>query len=180
MALVEIGGNSPFCGGTLISSRHVLSAAHCTRAIPNFHVVAGEHDFGDDNDGTSYAVEFYYEHPAYDSYTMSHDFVVITLADSVTLGDVAVHACLPTEEMDDNYLSGSILTVSGWGRLSEYGDSPLELQTVDVPFIPNTVCNEAYSEFDFVTINEAMICAGNLAEGGVGSCYGDSGGKIYS
>ena len=142
--------------------------------------MVGEHDFSDDNDGTSYAVQFYYEHPNYVSWEYGYDLVVITLADMVTLGDVAIHACLPTEEMNDNYLSGKILTASGWGRLTEGGDQPLVLNTVDVPFVNNIVCNQAYSEWDYIDINELMICAGNMTDGGVSICQGDSGGKVCS
>lgn len=177
VGLVLLGGSSPFCGGTLIGSRHVLSAAHCSQAVSNFDILVGEHDLTDGSDGTIYPVQSYSEHPNYNSDSEpTYDFVVITLAHKVVLGDVAIHACLPTETLDDNYLSGKTLTVSGWGRLETDGHLPSVLHTVDVPFVPNTECNEAYSG----RITEVMLCAGNVVEGGVDSCQGDSGGNVYS
>ena len=111
-----------------------MSACHCSRAVPSFNILVGEHDLGDDSDGTIHEVDFYYEHPNYYSAASSgYDFVIITLVDRVVLGDVAIHACLPTEEMDDDYLSEKVLTVSGWGTLSSGGSQPSVLHTVDVP-----------------------------------------------
>ena len=176
VALVPLGQNHPFCGGTLIGSRHVLSAAHCTEAVSNFNVVVGEHNLTNENDGAIYTVESFYQHPSYDESAYSYDFVIIKLSERITLGDTAIHACLPTEELDDDYLFGKTLRVSGWGRLDYGGSPPMVLNQVDVPFVSNDVCKEKYVDSGW-TIDESMMCAGNIENGSVGACQGDSGGK---
>ena len=65
------------------------------------------------------------------------------------------------------------MTVSGWGTLSSGGSQPTVLHSVDVPGITNAQCGQAYSG-----IRNAMLCAGDVANGGIDSCQGDSGGKI--
>ena len=172
VGLVSIGYRTPFCGGTLIGSRHVLSAAHCTEGDRNFEVIVGEHDLYNHRDGTVMEVENIYEHPQYDTITNNYDFVIIKLKEKVVLGDTAIHACLPTKAMDDDYFTGEKFTVSGWGHLESDGEAPSVLHSVDVPFVPNTVCQEKYGN----DITDEMLCAGNIKDGGVDSCQGDSGG----
>ena len=174
VGLVQPGGYDIFCGGTLISSKHVMSAAHCVASVPSFDVMVGEHYEEDSSDGTRHTVDFYTKHPNYSGATSGHDFVIITLDVPVELGDRAVHACLPTADMDDGFLTGLTLTVSGWGRLSYGGSSPAVLHSVDVPYVTTAVCDVKYSN---LAITDTMMCAGNVANGGIDSCQGDSGGK---
>ena len=168
-----VGYRQPFCGGTLIGSQHVLSAAHCTEGDSNFEVILGDYDIDNHRDGTVMEVENIYEHPQYDSSTWVYDFVIIKLIEKVVLGDTAIHACLPTNEMDDDYFLDEKLTVSGWGRLKSNGYSPNVLHSVDVPFIPNAVCKKKYG----IDITDQMLCTGNIEDGGVDLCQGDSGGR---
>ena len=109
-------------------------------------------------------------HPSYSN--LNNDFAIVHLRSPVTIGTRAVPACLPTSAMAGNFLAGKTMTVSGWGTLSSGGGQPSVLHKVNVPGITNAQCGQQYSG-----ITSAMLCAGDVANGGVDSCQGDSGGK---
>jgi len=71
--------------------------------------------------------------------------------------------------------AGDMLTVSGWGTLSSGGLQPDALHGVNVPLITDEECKKAYG---VSSITSSMICAGDVANGGIDSCQGDSGGPL--
>ena len=93
-------GDRPFCGGSLITSKTVLTAAHCTESYSasDISVVIGEHDVDDDNDGQQVvAVEEKIEHPDYYSggIHLEADFALLLLSEPVTWRREVQPICLP-------------------------------------------------------------------------------------
>jgi len=175
VALVQNGATRPFCGGTLLSSRTVLTAAHCNiGSVSSFKVHVGEHDVTRPDGEQKIQVSKFLEHPQYKRQNQDNDFAIITLSIDVTFSNSVMPVCLP--DPSNNYNS-RVSTVTGWGTFSSGSSStPNTLYEVDVKTISNSACttNTQYGSGD-VTSN--MICA---KESGKDACQGDSGGPLIT
>jgi len=175
VALVKPGYSNPFCGGTLISDRHVLTAAHCTGVNDGvWDVIVGEHDHTSSSDGTRHTVCRVKNHNIHFKFPRApiNDFAIVTLRKPVAIGARANYACLPTSEMGGSFLDDKTMTVSGWGKLGAGQSQPDKLYTVDLHGVSNAECY--FSKF----LTEQMLCAGKTGENKVGACAADSGGPL--
>jgi len=172
---VEINGRFPWCGGTLISARELLTAAHCTfdRKKSRIKVIVVENDISDTEQIKLNVAEVLI-HPMYNKTNYNNDFSILRLASPVSFSSRISPVCLPSN-VTANY-TGEVATVTGWGSLGGPDNQiPDILQEVNVTIITNDACKSAPSRFYRESISEAMLCA---SAPGKDSCQGDSGGPL--
>jgi trypsin len=167
---VNMDGRVYLCGGSIISDRWILTAAHCFKpstGSSDVRVKAGATNYV--QEGAWAQVDRIIIHENYNPKTHEHDIALVQLR-ARPQGQV-----IPLSSTSQELTVGQPLEVTGWGATSEEGPSSRKLLKATVPYVDSNTCNDPRSYNG--AIKPGMMCAGH-SDGRIDSCQGDSGGPL--
>ncbi len=127
------------CGGAMITTQVVLTAAHCvgrTGRNTSITATAGVMDL-QDSSGIQVSSTYVYRAPGYVDVDRGKDWALIKLASAINV------PTLPIADRPRRCNNGTF-TVMGWGATSEGGGQSRYLLKAQVPFVNDSSCGTTY------------------------------------
>lgn len=166
--IVDVNERLIFCGATIITNIHAISAAHCLtgRNFGKIILVVGEHDTSNSAESrytNVYRISAFQKHPNYDPVSGANDISIITTATTMQFNYGVTVACLPFKFTRDTLVNKTVVAL-GWGAKEFAGPQSNVLLNVFLKIKQSNLCTTK------------QICS---YAPGVDTCQKDSGGPLF-
>nr|WON00872.1 venom serine protease [Arma chinensis] len=167
----------PFCGATILTPYHALTAAHCTqndakKLIDYLGLIVGAHDMKHTNDTQILRIEKFLDHENYEALSNGtfylNDIALVVLKNEIIFNTNAGPACLPIVPLE---LKGQYVKVMGWGRTQPEGQGSNVLMQTDLKITPYETCGIFFK----LNPQRTQFCTFGKNRD---TCRGDSGGPV--
>ncbi|KOB69628.1 Chymotrypsinogen-like protein 4 [Operophtera brumata] len=172
------------CGASIITPRHVASAAHCISVdwngnlMESFHGIAGTQTWN--HGGIVVKFKGVSIHPQYDFISIKNDIAVLITSEKLEFNKKIHPICL-----DSGWVGGGVsCIVYGWGTQALWGGIPDILQMLQVKTICPKKCGNMIkgisAGWGSVPPMDSKLEICTFHSPGHGMCHGDSGSALIS
>ncbi|KAF6211214.1 hypothetical protein GE061_014330 [Apolygus lucorum] len=176
VAMSSGGGWKPFCGGSILTSNHVITAAHCTNDVIGLRTqlaaLLGTYDMSQPNPSAlAVPVQSVVQHQDFNSKTLLNDIALLVLSKSITFSTDIGPVCMPQPGLD---VTSQTVKILGWGAQKYQGSMTSKPKEMNTKVVATAQCSALWPGI-VPSVRPTQICTFSAD---ATPCQGDSGGPV--